>query len=89
MTHFTAPGVLNMLEAAGVVFDKIKTGNEHTKFKYKYTKGAPCFPLASSHLLLADGHIKCYAAKCTVTMQDIADQLETMLDGSVIEIVIE
>jgi hypothetical protein len=48
-----------------------------------------CFPLASSHLLLADGHIKCYAAKCTVTMQDIADQLETMLDGSVIEIVIE
>ena len=29
-----------MLEAAGVVFDKIKTGNVHTKFKYKYTKGA-------------------------------------------------
>ena len=29
-----------MLEAAGVVFDKIKTGNEHTKFKYTYTKGA-------------------------------------------------
>ena len=29
-----------MIEAAGVVFDKIKTGNTHTKFKYKYTNGA-------------------------------------------------
>jgi hypothetical protein len=48
-----------------------------------------CLSLASSRLMFADGHIKCYAAKCTVTMEDIADQLETMLDGSVIEIVIE
>ena len=73
-----------MLEAAGVAFDKIKTGistpNSSTR---------SCFPFSSSHVLLADDHIKCYAAKCTVTMQDIVDQLETVLDGSVIEIVIE
>ena len=80
-----------MLEAAGVVFHKIKTGNDYSTFKCKYTKGAPhlLFPLASSHLLFADGHIKCYAAKCACTMQDIADQLTTMLDGSAIEVVIE
>ena len=79
-----------MLEAAGVPFDKIKTGNPHSVFKYKYTKGEPsCFRLACPHLLFAAGHIKCYAAKCTVTMQNIADQLEKMLDGSAIEVVIE
>ena len=30
-----------MLEAAGVCFEKIKTGNPYSEFKYKYTKGEP------------------------------------------------
>ena len=41
-----------MLEAAGVVFDKIKTGNTHTKFKYKYTDGALMLPTCHVSLVV-------------------------------------
>ena len=50
-------------------------------------KGKPMLSLAKRQIHRVPSLT--YAAKCTVTMEDIADQLETMLDGSVIEIVIE
>ena len=45
--------------------------------------------LSCFNLLFAELHIKCFAAKCTVSVNDVYKQLKVMLDGSAIKVLIE